>query len=110
MVEMFLGDDWQNIRHYREYEIAPTGDWIDLAIDLDKKQYDHTWRSGWKTAARIDESAHVWYAAARIPLNFGEQRSGESGHPLANEPVSDRGTGRRPATALLMLATDLRRQ
>jgi hypothetical protein len=25
VVEMFLGDDWTNIRHYREYEIAPTG-------------------------------------------------------------------------------------
>ncbi len=68
VVEMFLGDDWKNIRHYREFEIAPTGDWIDLAIDLDHKSYDHSWRSGWKTAARIDESARVWYAAAKIPL------------------------------------------
>jgi hypothetical protein len=68
VVEMFLGDDWQNIRHYREFEIAPTGDWIDLAIDLDKKSYDHDWRSGWETLARIDEAHKVWYAAARIPL------------------------------------------
>jgi len=69
VVEMFLGDDWTNIRHYREFEIAPTGDWIDLAIDLDRDSYDQSWRSGWTTAARIDESAHVWYAAARIPLS-----------------------------------------
>ncbi len=68
VVEMFLGDDWTNIRHYREFEIAPTGDWIDLAINLDKESYDQTWRSGWKTTARIDEKAKVWYAAARIPL------------------------------------------
>lgn len=68
VVEMFLGDDWNNIRHYREFEVAPTGDWIDLAIDLDRESYDHAWRSGWKTAARIDRDAHVWYAAARIPL------------------------------------------
>ncbi len=68
VVEMFLGDDWQNIRHYREFEIAPTGDWIDLAIDLDHNSYDHSWRSGWQTAARIDRAAKVWYAAARIPL------------------------------------------
>ena len=68
VVEMFLGDDWQNIRHYREFEIAPTGDWIDLAIDLDKKSYDQSWRSGWQTAARIDKDAKVWYAAAKIPL------------------------------------------
>jgi hypothetical protein len=68
VVEIFLGDDWQNIRHYREYEIAPTGDWIDLAIDLDKKDGDRGWQSGWKTKARIDEGSHTWYAAAKIPL------------------------------------------
>ena len=69
VVEMFLGDDWTNIRHYREFEIAPTGDWIDLAINLDQKSYDHSWRSGWKTTARIDEKNKIWYAAARIPLS-----------------------------------------
>ena len=68
VVEMFLGDDWTNIRHYREFEIAPTSDWIDLAIDLDKDSYDHSWRSGWKVAARIDQTTHTWYAAAKIPL------------------------------------------
>jgi hypothetical protein len=68
VVEMFLEDDWTNIRHYREFEISPTGDWIDLAIDLDHKNYDHSWSSGWKTLARIDEGKKVWYAAARIPL------------------------------------------
>lgn len=68
VVEMFLGSDWKNIRHYREFEIAPTGDWIDLAIDLDRQSYDQGWRSKWTTAARIDEARHIWYAAARIPL------------------------------------------
>jgi hypothetical protein len=74
VVEMFLGDDWENIRHYREYEIAPTGDWIDLAIDLDHRGQNRDWRSGWKTLARIDESAKVWYAAAKIPLQSVRRR------------------------------------
>lgn len=68
VVEMFLGYDWANIHHYREFEMAPTGDWIDLAIDLDRSSYDHSWRSGWRTMARIDEAKKIWYAAARIPL------------------------------------------
>ena len=69
VVEMFLGDDWTNIRHYREFEIAPTGDWIDLAIDLDHTVNERSWRSGWQTMARVDEPRKVWYAAARIPLS-----------------------------------------
>jgi len=69
VVEIFLGSDWEHTRRYREFEIAPTGDWIDLAIDLDKRGGDdRNWRSGWTTAARIDEEKKVWYAAARIPL------------------------------------------
>jgi hypothetical protein len=68
VVEMFLGDDWSNIRHYREFEIAPTGDWIDLAIDLDRPNANRGWRSQWQTSARIDENGKVWYAACRIPL------------------------------------------
>ena len=75
VVEMFLGDDWKNIRHYREFEIAPTGDWIDLAINLDSNSSDQRWRSGWQVLARIDEQAHRWFAAARIPL---KSVSGES--------------------------------
>jgi len=79
VVEMFLGDDWSNIRHYREFEVAPTGDWIDLAIDLDRESYDRNWRSGWQTAARIDEGQKVWYAAARIPLSAVSAKPVEDG-------------------------------
>ena len=69
VVEFFLGDDWTNIRHYREFEIAPTGDWVDLAINLDKDSYGAEWNSGWQRLARIDEKNHIWYAAARVPLS-----------------------------------------
>lgn len=69
VVEIFLGSDWDNPRRYREFEIAPTGDWIDLAIDLDRPgNNDRSWRSGWTTTARIDTERKIWYAAARIPL------------------------------------------
>jgi hypothetical protein len=68
VVEFFLGDDWSNIKHYREFEIAPTGDWVDLAIDLTRDSYEAGWNSGWQRQARIDEKNHVWYAAAKVPL------------------------------------------
>jgi hypothetical protein len=79
VVEMFLGEDWSNIGRYREFEIAPTGDRIDLAIDLDRKSYDHSWNSGWETKARIDRDAKVWYAAARIPLSAVSSKQVQTG-------------------------------
>jgi len=68
VVELFLGADPTNINRYREFEIAPTGDHVDLAIEYDRKRYDQSFDSGWETAAHIDKKTHRWYAAARIPL------------------------------------------
>jgi len=79
VVEMFLGDDWENIRHYREFEIAPTADWIDLAIDLDHRGVNRGWKSGWQTTARIDEKAKVWYAACKIPLTSVSEKEIKAG-------------------------------
>jgi hypothetical protein len=69
VVEFFLGDSWTNINRYREFEIAPTGDWVDLDIDYSRDSYDAKWNSGWQRQGRIDEKNHVWYAAARVPLH-----------------------------------------
>ena len=81
VVEFFLGDNWTNIRVYREFEIAPTGDWVDLAIDLDRKDdYNAAaWNSGWQRQGRIDEKDHVWYAAARVPLRSVTEKQVKSG-------------------------------
>jgi hypothetical protein len=69
VVEFFLGDDFADIGVYKEFEIAPTGDWVDLSIDYYKNHYDAKWNSGWQRQGRIDEKKHIWYAAARVPLN-----------------------------------------
>ena len=93
VVEMFLGDDWDNIRHYREFEIAPTGDWIDLAIDLD---CPHAARmaSSWQTTASIDEPAKIWYAACRIPLRSVTEK--EVGRGRAGAPIFTASTAMAP--------------
>lgn len=70
VAEMFIGSDFKNIRRYREFEISPQAEWIDLDVDLDLP--DHTvgwtWNSGLQVAARIDRGAKTWYGAMRIPF------------------------------------------
>lgn len=76
VVEFFLGSDWNYIKAYKEFEIAPTGDWVDLDIDLGKESYGAAWNSGWERQGRIDEAKHIWYAAAKVPLKA-----------VSNEPI-----------------------
>lgn len=79
VVEFFLGDDWANINVYREFEIAPTGDWVDLAIDRNRDSYDADWNSGWQRQGRIDEKNRTWYAAARVPLHSVSEKKVAAG-------------------------------
>ncbi len=79
VAEAFIGSDFQNIRRYKEFELSPQGEWVDLNIDLDK-QGDHDawkWNSNMEVSARIDRNHKVWYGAMRIPF------SSFSDHPAA---------------------------
>ncbi len=77
VAEVFIGSDFRNIRRYKEFEISPQGEWVDLDIDLAKPHHEDgwTWNSGFVVAARIDSAARVWYGAMRIPLSALQDRS-----------------------------------
>ncbi len=70
VVEAFIGYDYQNIRQYKELEVSPQGEWVDLNIDLDKKGDRDAikWDSGYKVAAHIDKDKKIWYAEMKIPF------------------------------------------
>ena len=53
---------------YKEFEVAPTGQWCDLAIHRPRVDVDMDWQSGMETAARVDAEAGVWRAVMRIPF------------------------------------------
>ena len=53
---------------YKEFEVAPTGQWCDLAIDRPHTDVNWRWQSGIATAAHVDAAAGVWRAVMRIPF------------------------------------------
>ena len=77
VAEVFIGSDFKNIRHYKEFEISPQGEWIDLDIDLTKAHHEEgwTWDSDFQVAARIDEKRKIWYGAMKIPWTALDQPS-----------------------------------
>lgn len=59
-------------RLYKEFEVAPTGQWVDLYINRITIDHNWKWGSGMLTAATIDTDAKVWRAVMSIPFSaFG---------------------------------------
>jgi hypothetical protein len=81
VAEAFIGSDFQNIKRYKEFEISPQGEWVDLDIDLSNPHHEEgwTWNSGFVVAARIDAAAKIWYGGMRIPFSALGSGSGAPG-------------------------------
>ena len=84
VAEVFVGADFKDIRHYKEFEISPQGEWVDLDIDLSKPRHEDGWKwnSGFEVSARIDRAAHIWYGAMRIPYSAIDSRPAAAGNLL----------------------------
>ena len=76
--------DFKDIKHYKEFEVSPQGEWIDLDVDLHKPHHEDgwVWNSGFEVSARIDQAAHVWYGAMRIPYSAIDTRPLTPGNSL----------------------------
>jgi len=84
VAEVFLGSDFTDIQRYKEFEVSPQGEWVDLDIDLHKPHHEEgwTWNSGFAVLARIDSATHTWYGAMRIPWKAIDSRPPAAGNAL----------------------------
>jgi Carbohydrate family 9 binding domain-like len=70
VAEMFIGSDFAKIQAYKEFEMSPQEEWLDLDIDLTSptRGRGQAWDSGFDVAARIDKQKMIWYGAMKIPM------------------------------------------
>lgn len=70
VAEVFIGWNLNHIDRYKEFEVSPQAEWVDLDINLSRKTNPHnwTWNSGFQVAAQIDRRKKIWYGAMRIPF------------------------------------------
>jgi hypothetical protein len=70
VAEIFIGADHDRIGRYKEFEISPQGEWLDLDIDLDASEHigDRNWSSHFEAVAHINHVDRVWCGAMRIPF------------------------------------------
>ena len=84
VAEVFIGSDFKDIKHYKEFEVSPQGEWVDLDIDLHNPHHEEgwTWNSGFEVSARIDAPAHTWYGAMKIRYAAIDTRQPAGGNLL----------------------------
>jgi len=70
VAEAFIGSDYLKTSVYKEFQISPQGEFVDLEIDRDnpKEQKGVEWQSGFTVAARIDARKKIWYGEMKIPF------------------------------------------
>jgi|UPI0004BBC50C predicted TIM-barrel fold metal-dependent hydrolase len=66
VVEMFIGSEPKKIGRYKEFQVSPTGERLDLSLELPNRDFD--WSSQWATAVNVDEETHIWRSEMKIPL------------------------------------------
>ncbi len=84
VTEIFVGSDFDNIRHYREFQVSPQAEWVDLDIDRAKPLPEGGWKwnSGMKVAARVDRGKKIWYGEMMIPIRSVDKREAKEGNEL----------------------------
>jgi hypothetical protein len=77
VAEVFIGSDFHNIGRYKEFEMSPQGEWVDLDVNLDSPHHEDgwTWNSGFQVVATIDREKKIWYGAMRIPFKAIDPRN-----------------------------------
>lgn len=84
VAEVFIGSDFANIKHYKELQVSPQGEWVDLDIDREHPLPEGGWRwnSGFHVKARIDEQRKIWYGEMAIPYAAIDTRPAKAGNEL----------------------------
>jgi hypothetical protein len=84
VAEVFVGADFQNIRRYREFQVSPQGEWVDLDIDKDHPLPEGGWKwnSRFAVKARLDRAKKIWYGEMRIPIQSIDTRPAKKGNEM----------------------------
>ena len=84
VAEVFIGTDFERIRSYKELQVSPQGEWVDLHIDREKPWPEGGWRwnSGFKVKARIDEKNKIWYGEMQIPMAEIDKRPAQPNNEM----------------------------
>lgn len=84
VVEVFIGYEDKHIERFKEFEVSPRGEWIDLDVDHGRPRgaVDWLWDSNFRFKTRIDQARKLWFCEMQIPWNSIDSRPVRAGNEL----------------------------
>jgi hypothetical protein len=84
--EVYLGADFERTNRYREFQMSPQGEFLDLDIDSTRDRpgfnAEQNWNSGMTVKARVDEKKKIWYGEMKIPIASVDKRPAQPGNEM----------------------------
>jgi hypothetical protein len=82
VAEAFIGRDFEHIGRYKEFQVSPQNEFVDLDINREdpKAALGVAWQSGFTVKARVDPVKKIWYGEMSIPfssLGPGNPKAGD---------------------------------
>lgn len=92
------------LHRYRELQMSPRGEWLDLDIDSTRERIggndERRWNSGMKVRARIDEAKKVWVGEMQVPWTAFMSRAPRAGDLIPANFYRQDGAPRGRGTAV----------
>jgi hypothetical protein len=84
VVELFIGWNFDKPRQYKEFEVSPQGEWVDLDCDKDHKDLEVDWRwdSNFRSVNKVDEQRKIWISEWAVPWKAIDERKPAAGNRL----------------------------
>jgi hypothetical protein len=85
VAEAFIGSDYLKPERYKEFQVSPQGEYVDLDIDGDdpkSAQKALEWQSGFTVRGHVDPQKKTWSGEMRIPFASLEVKSPKAGDEL----------------------------
>lgn len=84
VAEAFIGSDYLNTGRYKEFQVSPHGEYVDLDIDRADPNNEKgiAWDSGMTVKGNVDEKKKVWYGEMRIPFQSLDVKQAKPGDEL----------------------------
>lgn len=83
VVEVFIASDLKHPNCYKEFELSPSAQWIEIDLDRDRNLKNFNWVAGMEGRSTVNIDQRKWQAEFRVPLSSLKMKGVTAGSRVA---------------------------